>query len=77
MAAVSPAPIVLGLVVGLGLFAWSTYFLIKEEAHRPVRWEPVTAHTGPHLSHLRVMAIGVVFILWSLWATARPVSGWR
>jgi hypothetical protein len=77
MVAVSPVPIVLGLVVGLGLFAWSTYFLIKEDAHHPVRWEPVTAHTGPHLSHLRVMAIGVVFILWSLWATARPVSGWR
>ena len=77
MVAVSPAPIALGLLFGIGLFGWFTYFLVRDDRRHPVQWEPLTAHTGPHLSHLRVAALGVVFMLWSLWATARPVSGWR
>jgi hypothetical protein len=77
MVAVSPAPIALGLLFGIGLFGWFTYYLVKEDARHPVQWQPLTAHTSPHLSHLRVVAIGVVFTVWSLWATARPVSGWR
>lgn len=77
MVAASPAPIALGLLFGIGLFGWFTYMLIRNDSHHPVQWQPLTAHTAPHLSHLRVAAICVVFTLWSLWATARPVSGWR
>ena len=79
MAAVTPLPFAIGLVVGIGLFGALTYFLIREESRRPVRWQPVVAHTstGPHISHTRLAMIGVLFTLWSLWATARPVSGWR
>jgi hypothetical protein len=77
MVAASPAPIALGLLLAVGLFGWFTYLLVRDDRHHPVHWQPVTAHTTPHLSHLRVAAICVVFTLWSVWATARPVSGWR
>jgi hypothetical protein len=60
--------------VGLGLFVALTCYLVRE-SRRPVEW-PVTA-SGPHLSHTRIAAVCVLFTVWSLWATARPVSGWR
>ena len=80
MAVVTPVPFALALLVGMGLFAALTYYLVQD-ARRPVNWSAVdaraTAREGPHVSHTRVAAVCVVFILWSLWATARPVSGWR
>jgi hypothetical protein len=75
MAAVTPLPIALGLVVGVGLFGALTYYLIQE-SRRPVNW-PAPASDGPHVSHTRLAAVCVLFTVWSLWATARPVSGWR
>jgi hypothetical protein len=77
MLAVTAVPFAIGLVVGVGSFAGLTYYLVEEESRRPVRWEPAVAHAGPHVSHLRLAMIGVIFTMWSLWATARPVSGWR
>ena len=79
MAAVSPLPFVLAIVVALGLFAGATYLLVQDEARHPVRWRSQRAvvPTRRRLSHSRVAAICVVFALWSVWATARPVSGWR
>ena len=75
MAAVTPLPFAIGLVVGMGLFAALTWFLVQE-SRRPVQW-PVPTSAGPHLSHTRLAAVCVLFTIWSLWATARPVSGWR
>lgn len=75
MAAVTPIPFAIGLLVGIGLFVALTYYLV-EESRRPVHW-PAAAPTGPHVSHTRLAAVCVLFTLWSLWATARPVSGWR
>jgi hypothetical protein len=77
MAAVTPLPFGIALVVGIGSFAALTYYLIREEARRPVQWQPAIARTAPHVSHMRMVAIGLIFTFWSLWATARPVSGWR
>jgi hypothetical protein len=74
MAAVTPIPFAIGLLVGIGLFAALTYYLVQE-SRRPVQW-PAPA-SGPHISHTRVATVCVLFTLWSLWATARPVSGWR
>ncbi len=74
MAAVTPVPFAIGLLIGVGLFVALTFYLI-EESRRPVRWpEPAV---GPHVSHTRLAAVCVLFTVWSLWATARPVSGWR
>ena len=75
MAVVTPIPFAIGLLVGMGLFGALTYYLIQE-SRRPVHW-PAPESSGPHLSHTRVAAVCVVFTVWSLWATARPVSGWR
>jgi hypothetical protein len=75
MAAVTPLPFAIGLLVGVGLFAALTYYLIQE-SQRPVRW-PEPVHDGPRVSHTRLAAVCVLFAVWSLWATARPVSGWR
>ena len=75
MAVVTPIPFAIGLLVGMGLFGALTYYLVQE-SRRPVHW-PAPADPGPHLSHTRVAAVCVVFTVWSLWATARPVSGWR
>jgi hypothetical protein len=74
MAAVTPIPFAIGLLVAVGLFAALTYWLVQE-SRRPVQWP--AASDGPHLSHTRVAAVCVLFTVWSLWATARPVSGWR
>jgi hypothetical protein len=74
MAAVTPIPFAIGLLVGIGLFIALTYYLVQE-SRRPVQW-PVHV-SGPHVSHTRVATVCVLFTLWSLWATARPVSGWR
>jgi hypothetical protein len=82
MVAVSFVPFAIGLVVASALFVAGAWYLI-EESQRPVDWEHVearaaaTASSTPHLSHTRVAAVCVVFTLWSLWATARPVNGWR
>jgi len=76
MAAVTPVPFAIGLLVGLGLFAALTWLLVQE-SRRPVHWRTATVRTGPHISHTRMAAICLVFMLWSVWATARPVSGWR
>jgi hypothetical protein len=75
MAAVTPLPFAIGLVVALALFGAMTFYLVQE-SRRPVNW-PDPIASGPHLSHTRLAAVCVVFTLWSLWATARPVSGWR
>ena len=84
MAAVTPVPFAIALLVSIGLFVALTYYLVQD-ARRPVNWSAVDARTaaratpqGPaHVSHTRLAAVCVVFALWSLWATARPVSGWR
>ena len=79
MADVSPLPFVFAIVIALGLFAGGTYLLVRDEARHPVRWrsQRAVAPRARRLSHSRVVAIGVAFALWSVWATARPVSGWR
>jgi hypothetical protein len=79
MVAVTAIPFAIALLLGLALFGVLTWFLIEEDAHHPVRFEPTLhpVHTGPRLSHARLAVICVLFALWSLWATARPVSGWR
>jgi hypothetical protein len=75
MAAVTPIPFAIGLVVAVALFAALTYYLVQE-SRRPVHF-PAPASTEPQVSHARIAAVCVLFMLWSLWATARPVSGWR
>ncbi len=77
MATVTPTPFAIALVLGIALFAALTWFLIREERSHPVQFRTTAIDTRPHLSHSRVAAICLVFALWSLWATARPVSGWR
>ncbi|HEY3673442.1 MAG TPA: hypothetical protein VGN51_21075 [Acidimicrobiia bacterium] len=80
MAAVTPVPFAIALLVGVGSFLALTYYLVQD-ARRPVDWSAVdaraTARAMPHVSYTRLAAVCVVFTLWSLWATARPVSGWR
>jgi hypothetical protein len=85
MAAVHPAPFAIGLVVALTLFAGFTYALVLD-ARRPLHVRPAHVRPGPVVddrllrsspSHTRVAVVCVVFAIWSLWATARPVSGWR
>jgi len=80
MAVVTPVPFATGLLVGIGLFVALTYYLVQD-SRRPVDWSAVDArqasHAVPHVSHTRVAAVCVVITVWSLWATARPVSGWR
>ena len=51
MAAVTPIPFAIGLLVGIGLFVALTYYLVQE-SRRPVHW-PAPADPGPHLSHTR------------------------
>ena len=70
-------PIALALIVGLGMFAALTWFLIEDQERHPVRIRETAIRTDHHLSHTRLAAICLLFALWSLWATARPVSGWR
>ena len=60
-----------------------TYYLVRD-SRRPVDWSHVDARAAAHAaargrlaSHTRVAAVCVVFTVWSLWATARPVSGWH
>ena len=83
MAAVTPVPFALALVLGIALFVALTYWLVRD-SRRPVDWSHVDARAAAHAaargrlaSHTRVAAVCVVFTVWSLWATARPVSGWR
>ena len=80
MATVTPVPFAIALLLGLALFGVLTWYLV-EDSRRPVDWAAVEARASadamPHLSHMRLAAVCVVFTLWSVWATARPVSGWR
>ncbi len=80
MAAVTPVPFAIALLIGVGLFAALTCYLVQD-ARRPLNWSAIDARTipraEPRVSHTRVVAVSLVFTLWSLWATARPVSGWR
>ena len=80
MAAVTPVPFAIALLLGIGLFAALTYYLVRE-SQRPIEWSHVDARIAaeqrPHVSHTRMAAVCFVFTVWSLWATARPVSGWR
>jgi hypothetical protein len=81
MATVTPVPFAIALLLGLALFVALTWYLVQD-SRRPVNWTAVEARASadampPHLSHTRLAAVCVVFALWSLWATARPVSGWR
>ena len=80
MVAVSFVPFALGLVLACALFVAATWYLVQE-SRRPVDWSHADARAAaaanPHLSHTRLAAVCVVFAVWSLWATARPVSGWR
>jgi hypothetical protein len=78
MATVSPVPIALGFVLALGAFSALLWWLIVDTQQRPVRWpEPVAYGVPRPISHTRVAVIGVLFVVWSIWSTARPVSGWR
>ena len=79
MAAISPVPFMLAMLVGVVLFAGGTYLLVRDEARHPVRLrsQPAVIDRAPRVSHARVAASCVLFALWSVWATARPVSGWR
>jgi hypothetical protein len=80
--AVSAVPFAIGLLLGVGAFGGLTYYLIQE-SQRPIEWSVVEARArtsafdSPHVSHTRLATVCVLFTLWSLWATARPVSGWR
>jgi hypothetical protein len=80
MVAVTLVPFAVGLLGGAALFAALTWYLVQD-SRRPVDWalvdRRVMAHETPHVSHTRVAAVCVVFTVWSVWATARPVSGWR
>ncbi|HLM18731.1 MAG TPA: hypothetical protein VK549_12985 [Acidimicrobiia bacterium] len=80
VASVTPVPFALALLLGLALFAALTWYLVQD-SRRPVDWTSIDARASadamPHLSHTRLAAVCVVFAIWSLWATARPVSGWR
>jgi hypothetical protein len=76
MAATSTAPIAVGLVVGILLFVALTAFLVRE-SRRPVHWHTAPLPVSARVSHARVAVVCTLFTVWSLWATARPVSGWR
>ena len=80
MAAVTPLPFAIGLLFAIGAFAAMTYYFVQD-SRRPVDWSVVDARAAaqltPHVSHTRLAAVCLVFAVWSLWATARPVSGWR
>ena len=83
MATVTPVPFALALLIGVALFVALTYYLVQD-SRRPVNWSLVDARAASHaaardrlVTHTRVAMVCVVFTVWSLWATARPVSGWR
>jgi hypothetical protein len=84
MAAVTPVPFAIAIILAVGAFVALTWYLVQD-SRRPVDWSALdaraqaqaAAQARPHLSHTRIAAVCVVFTLWWLWATARPVSGWR
>ena len=76
MATVTPVPIALGLLLALGAFSGLIWLLVQE-SRRPVDFPEPVAYGASHISHTRIAVIGVVFMVWSIWSTARPVSGWR
>ena len=79
MLAVSALPIAAGVVLAVSLFGAFTWLLILDERAHPVQYRSTAIDVGSRtrLSHTRLAAICLFFVLWSLWATARPVSGWR
>ena len=70
MATVTPVPIVLGLIGAFGAFSVLVCGLVIES-------RPVAYGIPRPISHTRVAIIGMLFVVWSIWSTARPVSGWR
>jgi hypothetical protein len=75
MAAVTPAPFAIALIATVPMFGALTWWLVQE-SRRPVAF-PERHVSKPHVSHTRIAAISVLFIMWSLWVTTRPVNGWR
>jgi hypothetical protein len=76
MATVTPVPFAIGLIGSLIIFgAWLHYLI--QESERPLRSSNPVQVDIPHVSHMRVALIGMFFVLWSIWSTARPVTGWR
>jgi hypothetical protein len=76
LATVSPIPIAVGMLLALAAFG-ALIGLLVAESRRPVHWPEPVSCSSRRISHTRIAVIGVVFVLWSLWSTARPVSGWR
>ncbi len=77
MATVTPVPIAIGLLGAVVAFGALVWWLIVD-SRRPVHFPAPVAYGAPrHLSHTRVAVIGMLFVVWSIWSTARPVSGWR
>jgi hypothetical protein len=65
------------MLIAVGAFSALLWWLI-EDSRRPVNFpEPVAYDARRQISHTRIAMIGVLFALWSIWSTARPVSGWR
>ena len=76
MATVTPVPFAIGLIGSLTVFgAWLHYLI--QESERPLRSSNPVLVDIRHVSHTRVALIGMLFVAWSIWSTARPVSGWR
>ena len=76
MATVTPVPFAIGLIGSLAIFgAWLRHLI--QESQRELRPADPVEVGVPHVSHTRVALIGVLFVVWSIWSTARPVSGWR
>jgi len=75
MATVTPVPFAIGLIGSLAVFgAWLHYLI--QESERPLRSSHPAQVDLPHVSHTRVALIGMLFVVWSIWSTARPVRGW-
>ena len=76
MATVTPVPFAIGLIGSLIIFgAWLPCLI--QESERPLRSSNAVQVDIPHVSHTRVALISMFFVLWSIWSTARPVTGWR
>jgi hypothetical protein len=82
MATVTPVPFAIGLLGSLAIFGAWVHYLLQESERPPRSSKPVLVeipHVShvPHVSHTRIALIGMFFVVWSIWSTARPVSGWR
>ena len=76
MATVTPVPFAIGLIGSLAVFGAWLHYLIQESQRELRSADPVEVGV-PHVSQTRVALIAMVFVVWSIWSTARPVSGWR